>query len=84
MPVDDREGLVELVLHLPPPLVGQARRGNDQGALDEPPELEFLEGKPAHDCLPGTWVVGDQESDAGLGQQVRINRIQLVRQGIDL
>jgi hypothetical protein len=71
-------------LQFPPPLVGQVGRRDDQRPLDQPPVLEFLERQPGHDRLAGTGVVGDQEADLRLGEQVRVDRVHLVRQGIDL
>ena len=82
--VDDREGLAELVLKLSPPLVGQVGRGDDQRPLDQPPELELLEGEPRHDRLASAGVVGDQEANLGLCQQVRVNRVHLMGQRINL
>ena len=69
---------------LPPPLVGQVGRGDDQRPFDQAPELQFLEEQAAHDGLARTGVVGDQEADAGLGEQVGVDGIHLVRQRIDL
>src|SRR5271157_3244883 len=83
-PVDDRKCLPELVVEFPPPLVSQVGRGDDKGAFDKPSELEFLDRQPSHDRLPGTRIVCDQEPDAGLGQQVGVDRIDLMRQRIDL
>ena len=40
--------------------------------------------QPAHDGLAGPRVVGDQEPDAGLGEQMAVDGIHLVRQRIDL
>ena len=40
--------------------------------------------QPAHDRLAGPGVVGDQEADAGLREQVGVDGIHLVRQRIDL
>ncbi len=71
-------------MQFPPPLVGQVGGGDDQGALDQATELQFLDQQPAHDGLASARVVGDQEADAGLGEQVRVDRIHLVRQRIDL
>ena len=76
--------LAELVVQFPPPLVGQVGGRDDQRPLDQATELQFLEGQPAHDRLAGTRVVGDEEADAGLGEQVGVDRIHLVRQRIDL
>src|SRR5271157_4887606 len=83
-PVDDRKCLPELVVEFPPPLVSQVGRGDDQSAFDQSSELEFLDRQPSHDRFPGTGIVSDQEPDAGLGQQVGVDRIDLMRQRIDL
>ena len=82
--VDDGEGLAELVVQFPPPLVGEVSGRDDQDALDQAAELEFLDHQPTHDGLAGPRVVGDQKPDAGLGEQVAVDRIHLVRQRIDL
>ena len=67
-----------------PPLVRQVGGRDDEGPLDQATELQFLDGQPTHDRLARPWVVRDEEPDAGLGEQVRVDRIHLVRQRIDL
>ena len=49
-----------------------------------PRNFSSLMRQPGHDRLAGARVVGDQEADAGLGEQVRVDGIHLVRQRIDL
>ena len=49
-----------------------------------PRNFSSLMRQPAHDRLAGPRVVGDEEADAGLGEQVRVDGIHLVRQRIDL
>ena len=80
---DDLELLAELVGHFPLPLEGQVRRGDDQRPLDQPSGLEFLEGQPRHDGLPGAGIIGQQEADARQTEEVAVDRFQLVRQRID-
>lgn len=69
-PIDNRERLLELVLKLTPPLVGEVGRGDDQCAFDQSSALEFLQRQPGHDGLSGTGIVSDQEANLGLRQQV--------------
>ena len=45
---------------------------------------ELLEDEPGHDGLARSGIVGDEETDAGIGQDVVIDRFNLVGQGIDL
>ena len=49
-----------------------------------PRNFSSLMRQPAHDRLAGPWVVGDQEPDAGLGEQMAVDGIHLVRERIDL
>ena len=53
----DLELLPELVLHLPLPLEGQVGRCDDEGALGEASDLQFLEQQAGHDGLAGPGVV---------------------------
>ena len=83
-PIDDGEDFPELVVQFSPPLVGEVGGRDDERALDQAPELEFLDAQPAHDRLAGPGIVGDQKPDAGLREQMAVNGIHLVRQRIDL
>ena len=49
-----------------------------------PRNLSSLMRQPGHDGLPGPRIVGNQEPDAGLGEQMAVDGIHLVRQRIDL
>ena len=73
----------ELGQHLPPPLDGQARRGDDQHPRHALAALQFLEEQPGHDGLARAGVVGQQCAHHGARQQALVDRLELVRQGID-
>lgn len=65
-------------------MIGEVGRRDDERPLHETPEFQFLGCQPAHDRLAGTGIVGDQEPDAGLGEQIAVDGIHLVRERIDL
>ena len=80
---DDLEALAELVLEFTLPLEGEVGRGDDQRPTDQAPSLEFLEQQPRHDRLARARVVGQEEADAGQLEEVVVDGLELVRQGID-
>ena len=80
---DDLEALAELVLEFTLPLERQVRRGDDQRPTDQSPSLEFLEQQPRHDRLARAGVVGQEEADAGELEEVVVDGLELMRQGID-
>ncbi len=61
--LDDHELLVELLLQFALPLEGEVGGADDQNALDETAQLQFLDEQPGHDRLAGAGVVGQQEAD---------------------
>ena len=82
-PANDLEVLAELVLQLALPLKREVRRSDDQGASNEAPGLQLLEQQPRHDRLAGPRVVGQEEADAWKLQEVVVDRLELVGEGID-
>ena len=66
--VDDAERLSELVVQFPPPLVSQVRWRDDERALNQAPEFEFLDQQPSHDGFARTGIICNQEANAGLGE----------------
>ena len=83
LPADDLEALAELVLQLPLPLEREVRRSDDQRAPDQAPGLQLLEQQPRHDRLAGARVVGQEEADSGQLEEVVVDRLELVGEGID-
>ena len=83
-PVDDGEGLVEPLLHLPQPLVAQMARHHHQGAAHQAPVLELLEQEAGHDGLAGPGVVGQEEPYAVVAEHVVVDRLHLMGQGVYL
>ena len=79
----DEELLVELLLEFPLPLEGEVGRADDQNALGQAAQLQFPDQQAGHDRLAGAGVVGQEEAHAGELQQVVVDRLELVRQGID-
>ena len=75
--------LAELVLHFALPLEGEVGRRDDEGALDQAANLQFLDEQAGHDGLAGAGVVGQQEPDARQLHEVIVNRLKLVRQRIN-
>jgi hypothetical protein len=71
-------------VQFPPPLVGQVGGHDDQRAFDQAPEFEFLDEQPGHDGLASAGIIGEEEADARLGQQVVVDRVHLMREWIDL
>ncbi len=59
-------------------------RSDDQNPLYEAARLHLLQNEARHDRLPRTGVVGDQEAKLRLLQRVVVDRLDLVRQRIDL
>ena len=80
---DDLERLAELVLEFALPLEGEVGRRDDERPLDEPAGLQLLEQEPGHDCLASAGVVGQQKADARELEEVIVDGLQLVRQGVD-
>ena len=80
---DDLELLAELVLQFALPLEGEVGRRDDQGALDQAANLQFLDQQAGHDGLAGAGIVGQQEADARQLHEVVVNGFELVRQRID-
>ncbi len=80
---DDLEVLAELVLHFALPLEGEVGRRDDERALDQAADLQFLEEQAGHDGLAGAGVVGQQEPDAGQLEEVVVDGFELVRQRVD-
>ncbi len=66
------------------PLLHQAARRDDQASGEVTPQHQLLDVEPGHDRLPGTWVVGQQEPQRGAGQQLAVDRADLVRQRLQI
>ena len=81
---DDLEFLVKFLLQLALPLEGKVGRADDEDALDQTAQLQFADQQTGHDGLAGAGIVGEQEADLGEFEQMVVNRLQLVRQRIDL
>ncbi len=65
------------------PLLGEVARVADEAAPQVTAEHQLLDEEPRHDGLAGAWVVGQQEAQPWLGQQVLIHREVLVRKRVD-
>ena len=74
--------LLKLVGHFTLPLEGEVGRADDEHALDQTAQLEFLEQQAGHDGLAGPCVVGQKETHAGGFEQVVVNGIKLVGQRV--
>jgi hypothetical protein len=83
-PVYGREGLAEAFLHFPKPLIFQVTGHDHKRPLNQPPVLKFFEQKPGHDGLSCSGIVSEEESQAGVPQNVVINSLDLVRQRVYL
>ena len=57
---------------------------DDEGATDQAAGLEFLEEQAGHNGLSGAGVVGQEEADVGLAQDVVVDGLYLVGQGVHL
>ncbi|MBF8306153.1 MAG: hypothetical protein HW398_1341, partial [Acidobacteria bacterium] len=79
----DVEALLEFVGHFALPLEGEVGRTHNQDAFGEPAQFQFLDQQARHDGLAGARIVGEQEAAPRRFQQVIVNRVELVRQGID-
>lgn len=64
-PVHEVERQGELLPHLVAPLETERRRGQDQDALDPPPQEELAQDQTRLDGLAEADVIGDQEIDPG-------------------
>jgi hypothetical protein len=57
---------------------------HDEGSSHETPVFQFLEQQAGHDGFAGAGVVGKQEADTRIAQDIVVNRFNLVRQRIYL
>ena len=81
----DVESQPELVVQLVLPLVHQPAGDHDQAPLQVAAQREFLDEQARHDGLARARVVGQQEPQRlVLAQQVAIDRLDLVRQRIQV
>ena len=59
-------------------------RRDDEHPLHVLAQLQLLENQPRHDGLASARIVGDEKANARRGQHVVIDRLNLVRQRINL
>lgn len=83
-PVNDHEGLLKPLLHLPPPLVLEMARHHDEDAAGQVAEFEFLDDQPGHDRFARAGVVGDEETDARQPEHVPVNPLDLMGERVNL
>ena len=81
---DHQEVLLEAFDQLPAPLVLEVAWGDDENPPDEVAELHLLDDQAGHDRFSGSRIVGDEKADAGQLQDVAVNRLDLVGQGVHL
>src|SRR5262249_40635865 len=78
-----QEGLVELLLELSLPLKSQIGRADNKEAFHQTPEFQLTDEQASHDGLPGTRVIGQEETHPGKLEQIIIDCLKLVWQWID-
>ena len=82
-PAQDVERFLEAVGHFALPLEGEVCRADDEDALNQAAQLEFLEQQAGHDGLARPGVVGQEETATGGFEQVVVHRVQLVGQRVN-
>ena len=80
----DVEAQAELEEELVLPLVDEATRGDDEATVDVVAQDQLLDVEASHDRLAGTGVVGEEEAERSLGEQLAIDGADLVREGSDV
>ena len=80
--LEHEELLVELLLELALPLEGQVRGADHEDPLGETAQLELAHEKARHDGLAGPGVVGEQEPHRGQFEEVLVDGLELVREGV--
>jgi hypothetical protein len=80
---EDLERQTELGPELVLPLLDQASGRDDEAAFDVTSERQLLAEQAGHDGLTGTWVVGEQEAKGLPRQHLRVDGVDLVREGVE-
>lgn len=75
---------LETLGQLSHPLGSETGGGHDEDAVARPTKDQLLHVEPRHDRLAGARVVGQQETQAGLGQEPVVDRLELVGQRLDV
>lgn len=79
---NDFKSFVEAVAHLSLPLKGQVSGGHDECSGHKPSQFQFLEQQARHDRLSGSGVISQEEADPWQGQDVVVDRLQLMGERI--
>ena len=79
----DVKRFLEAVGHFALPLEGKVRGADNEHALDQPAQFEFLDEQPGHNGLARTRVVREEETTASGLQQVVVNGVELVWQRVN-
>jgi hypothetical protein len=75
---------LEPLSELPDPLRPQVRRGHNQDAVSRPAQDQLLHVQTRHDRLARARVIGQQKPQPRLAQEAVVDRLQLVRQRLDV
>ena len=78
------EAQLEALAQLARPLRTQAGRGHDEDPVADVAQLELLHVEAGHDRLACAGVVGEQEPQSRLAQELAVHRLELVRQRLDV
>ena len=84
VPGQDLEVEPELLPQLVLPLLDEAPRSDHQAALDVAADHQLLAEQPGHDRLAGARVVGEQEAQRLARQHLVVDRVDLVRQRVEV
>ena len=80
---DDTEWQVKQGTHFSLPVANQAGWWDDEYATDESARQHFAYVQARHDCLTGTCVVSQQESQRGLLQHLLVHGDALMREWVN-
>jgi hypothetical protein len=78
------EVLAEPVAQFPQPLVLQVGGDDEKGVADDAAGLQFFQDQAGHDGLAQAGVVGQEEADAGEGEDVAVDGVHLVGEEVHL